>query len=334
MKKNIGIAIGVAVVVIALIIAFKPTSMEKKMEALYGNLQQYQLEGDMEITNGEDIKNYTLTIGYCLKDGVDLFKVDMYDKTINQSQQILRNADGVFVITPNLNQVFQFEGDWPLNSPKPYLLHTIKDVLNGEHEMTKQENGYLISSVASYSSVPSLCRQEIFLDKNAKPMWMIGYDTDDSMVLKITFRTVDTEATFDDQYFSVPKESMKETVSGSALQDVEEGLPWYPMQTFDAILTDENTVVVNGAKQHVLEFSGDKSFTLIQKPASSNDSIRVEAVSGTLIQDLDFIGYYRENCLTVMSELTEISIYSSDLGLDEMIQVVQSLQAAMLHSVK
>ena len=41
----------------------------------------------------------------------------MLDKGINQEQIIIRNADGVYVLTPALNQVYKFKGDWPLNIP-------------------------------------------------------------------------------------------------------------------------------------------------------------------------------------------------------------------------
>ena len=34
---------------------------------------------------------------------------------------MLRNKEGVYVLTPKLNQVYQFKGDYPLNSPKPYF---------------------------------------------------------------------------------------------------------------------------------------------------------------------------------------------------------------------
>ena len=127
--------IGVVVIIIALLIAFKPANVEKKMDDIYSKLDKYEITGEMEIASGEDFKNYNLTVGYKMEDGNEYFKVVMYDKSINQQQEILRNTDGVFVITPNLNQVFKFEGDWPNNSPKPYLLQNIKEVLTQEYTM-------------------------------------------------------------------------------------------------------------------------------------------------------------------------------------------------------
>ncbi|MDD6467877.1 MAG: hypothetical protein PUF50_06810 [Erysipelotrichaceae bacterium] len=331
MKKNVGIIIGIVVVVIALILAFKPASMEQKLNGVYKDIQHYEIEGQMELTSGEDIKNYMVTVGYQMSDGLEFFKVVMYDKTINQQQEILRNTDGVFVITPNLNQVFKFEGDWPLNSPKPYLLQNIREVLETEHTMEKKSEGYIIKSAASYSSVPTLVKQEIILDKKMKPLALIGYTNEDQIVLKLTFQKVDLKPEFSDDYFATPKEAMGKPVVSDSL---EYSLPWYPMQTFDAILSHENVMIVNEQQQHILEFTGEKSFTIVQKEAKRKDELQVEEVNGTLINELNIIGYYRENCLTVMSEQMEVNVYSTDLGMDEMIQIVQSLQVAIMNSPK
>lgn len=327
MKKNIGIIIGVIVVIVTLLIAFKPANVEKKLDSVYQNIKKYEIHGEMELTSGEDIKNYKITVGYQNVDDFDYFRVVMYDKSINQQQEILRNADGVFVITPNLNQVFKFEGDWPLNSPKPYLLQNIRQVLDGEYTMKKEENTYVMNSAASYSSVPSLVKQEIVFDKGMKPLSLVGYTADDQAVLKLSFQKVDLNPVFAEDYFLTPNKAMEEPVVSNGL---EYSLPWYPMQTFDAKLVNENILIVNDAKQHVLEFSGEKSFTIVQKEMARHKELEVQEVSGTFVNELNIVGYYRENCLTVMSEQMEINVYSSTLGMDEMLQVVQSLQVAVM----
>ena len=162
-----------------------------------------------------------------------------------------------------------------------------------------------------------------------KPLSLIGYTVDDAIVLKISFNKVDFNPIFDTDYFATPNKNLEASVVSTQL---EYSLPWYPMQTFDAILTNENIMVVNDGKQHVLEFSGDKNFTIVQKEMVRSDNLEVQSVSGTFVNELNLVGYYRENCLTVMSEQIEISVYSSELGMDEMLQVVQSLQVAMLNS--
>ena len=48
----------------------------------------------------------------------------------DQSQIILRNEEGVFVLTPALNKSFRFQSDWPQNSSQAYLYESlVRDIL-------------------------------------------------------------------------------------------------------------------------------------------------------------------------------------------------------------
>ena len=70
------------------------------------------------------------TYGY-FKDGEeDLFRVSLYDTNINQEQIMLRNKQGVYVLTPSLNQAYNFKSGWPLNSAKPYIYQSLLEVFD------------------------------------------------------------------------------------------------------------------------------------------------------------------------------------------------------------
>ena len=64
----------------------------------------------MEFINGEDIRQFYVEVAYEKNEDVDLFRVSLLDKGLNQEQILLRNADGVYVLTPALNQVYEFKG--------------------------------------------------------------------------------------------------------------------------------------------------------------------------------------------------------------------------------
>ena len=136
MKAKIIAGVGIAVLAIALIFAMKPKSFDKQFEKKMSDMNSYILEGNMEIAKGEDVKSYAVEVGYKKADK-DLFKVTLTDKELNQEQIILRNDAGVFVVTPSLNQIFKFEGDWPMNSPKPYLLQSSADIVKGKDSAIK-----------------------------------------------------------------------------------------------------------------------------------------------------------------------------------------------------
>ena len=67
-------------------------NMEKKLK----DADSYYLEGEMEIFNNEDTYNYDVSVSY-KKD--DFYKIKLVNKLNNHEQVILRNEDGVYVIT-------------------------------------------------------------------------------------------------------------------------------------------------------------------------------------------------------------------------------------------
>lgn len=61
------------------------------------NAKSYVLKGTMEIYSEEDTFTYSVEANF-LKD--NFYKVQLVNQTNNHEQVILRNGDGVYVITP------------------------------------------------------------------------------------------------------------------------------------------------------------------------------------------------------------------------------------------
>ena len=96
--------------------------LEKKIE----NVNSYYLEGIMEIMNNEDTYTYDVKVSY-QKD--DYYRIELINTMNNHEQVILRNDDGVYVVTPSLNKSFKFQSDWPYNNSQVYLLNSILEDL-------------------------------------------------------------------------------------------------------------------------------------------------------------------------------------------------------------
>lgn len=56
----------------------------------------YNIKGELEIINNEDSYLYDVEVAYKKN---DMFKVDLKNKVNNHEQIILRNSDGVYVLT-------------------------------------------------------------------------------------------------------------------------------------------------------------------------------------------------------------------------------------------
>jgi len=328
MKKKVIAGLGIVILVIALCFALKPKSFDKQFNRVMKDMNSYILKGDMEITKGEDIKTYAVEVGYKKVDENDLFKVSLLDKELNQEQIILRNTEGVYVVTPSLNQIFKFEGDWPLNSPKPYLLQSMVEFVNGEAaEITKNEDGYIIATPVVYPNNKNFVKQEMQFDKDANIVWVQIYNTDGSVELKIVFHTVEYNKEISDDYFAAPTSMEKPTTTNNVS---EADLPLYPSAVFDAQLSGKSEMNTNGVQKHILEFSGAKNFTVVENIRSGVEATQTVIMPGEMVDALDVIGFYDGNRLSAVVNGVEYTVFSDDLGPEEMMSVINSMQVAVM----
>lgn len=329
MKKNIWIIGGVVVVLLCgIFFFFKEDSFEKKMETLNENMNSYKLEGSMDIVKGEDIKKYAIEVGYKKSNDNDLFRVSITDKELNQTQVILRNKEGVYVLTPTLNQIFKFEGDWPLNSLKPYLIQSMNEILKSDScVIEKVEEGYKAKSNVNYPNNPNFKVQEMIFDENAHIRELSIFDESDVLQLAIVFNDTNYEAKLKDTYFELEKDLKSET--SSTLMD-EMQMPLYPMHVFDSTLTSAQSMEVATGMKYVLQYSGDKNFTIVESLRKQSENTETIIMAGELMDSIDAFGFYDGNHMQLIMQGVEYTIYSDDLAPEEMAQILNSMQVVVM----
>ena len=116
----------------------------------------------LKFNKREEIFKYNVEVNYL---DSNYYKVDMVNKANEHKQIILRNNDGLYVITPSLNKSFKFESTWPDNSSQSYILSSlIKDIKNDNNkEISKNEDGYIIKTTVNYPNNEELKYQKIYL---------------------------------------------------------------------------------------------------------------------------------------------------------------------------
>ena len=157
------------------------------------NSKSYKLSGTMEINNDEEIYTYSLE-SYYLKD--DYYKVVLVNQTNNHEQIILKNEEGLYVVTPNLNKSFKFDSVWPENSSQAYLLGNILTDIKNDNEVTMEEKDdkYIIKSKVNYPNNEELQYQKIYFDKNMKIEKVEVYNAEDIVKIKVNFKEVNMKA--------------------------------------------------------------------------------------------------------------------------------------------
>ncbi|MFR7592049.1 MAG: LolA family protein [Longibaculum sp.] len=323
-KKYIAIIAGVVLLVgVFCFFKLRPSSLEKMMKEANG-YKSYQLVCNMEMLENDELKSYQVTSSYASIDDKDYYKVELYDKSLNQAQVIVRNQDGVFVLTPSLNQIFQFKSDWPNNSPKPYIYQSLLSFIK-DNKPEKVKDGYLVNGKMTYENDDRIKSQEIKFDKNLKPVYVTVFDDDGTEIIKLTTTSfkanqdMKKEAFLQDQ---IMKESQNQYSSASS------SLPLYPVALMGSTLENEKVAKIDQTTNHILKFTGDKSFTIIESGSTASEKVDVEVVNGKMIDLIDGIAFENENQMTYVSSGVVCSLYSHDLTKEEMLAVLSSMQAS------
>ena len=165
-------------------------------------LKAYYMEGTLKLTNNDDTYEYDVEVNY-KKD--NKYKVSLKNKANDYEQIILKNNEGVYVITPSLNKSFKFQSDWPDNNSQSYLLDSVaKDLKNDSaYKFTQKDKNYIFTTKTNYPNNPKYVKQNIVLDKNQKLKKVEVQDEDGTTYIEFTANKIDNKAKFDDNQFDL-----------------------------------------------------------------------------------------------------------------------------------
>ena len=174
----------------------------KNLTDKINNLESYKLDGNLEVKNDNNSYSYNVEVSFMEK---DKFRVSLVNTSNNHEQVILRNDDGVFVLTPSLNKSFKFQSDWPYNNSQIYLLGSIIDDLNNDANLTKEEKDgkYIFTSKVNYPNNPDLVKQNVYVTKDLMLEKVEILNTNDEVEMSFKVNNTDYSPTFDESYFEV-----------------------------------------------------------------------------------------------------------------------------------
>ena len=288
----------------------------------------YRLSGTLEIYRNEE--KYTYAVDSSYKKG-DLFKVNLINQNNNHEQVILKNKEGVYVITPSLNKSFKFQSDWPYNNSQIYLLQPIITDLNNdtERKFEKTNDGYTITSKVNYSSERDFNTQKIYIDKDKNITKVEVLDSDNNVKMCLTVIDIDYKAKFEDNYFDAsnylkqieetPKEEQTNDKTTSKIEDIV-----YPMYVpVDTELSGQDIIETTNGERVILTFSGESAFTVIQETLNNTDATNY--VYGDPYLILDTVGSITDYSVSWISNGVEYSVMSDNMEIDELLTVAQSI---------
>ena len=335
----------------------------KKLNSNLDKSKSYYLEGNMEIINNEDVYTYDVKVSY-QKD--NYYKVELTNKSNNHEQVILRNKDGVYVVTPNLNKSFKFQSDWPNNNSQVYLLESIMKDINNDKDYTIKHNdsGYIISSVVNYPNNANLVKQNVYVDDDVNITKVEVLDNDSKAQIRMEFSKIELNHKFDDNYFdlnqiitvkedsdskeedntknkntddntsdkNVDNENKENKDDTSENKESEKTVTIddivYPMYLPDnTYLTSKESVDTDNGKRLILNFDGDSSFVLIEESSVYDKEGLVLPVSGSIDFVTDVLAVVSDNSITWSNGGIDYYMASDNLEVSELLQVARSISS-------
>jgi len=305
------------------------------------NSDSYYLSGNMELVNNEDVYTYDVMVSY-KKD--DYYKIELTNVINDHKQIILRNDEGVYIVTPSLNKSFKFQSDWPYNNSQVYLLSSLLDDISNDENRTfeTKDNEYVFTSSVNYPNNDKLVRQKVYFGSDYLPTKVLVMDTEGNTQIKMEFDKIDLKTNFNDTYFDLnsilnteelpPEEDKKDNVTQEPNDDSKVSetatlddiiYPMYlPVNTY---LTNQEKVSTENGERLILTFTGDKSFTLMEETVSYDSVAEIIPTYG----DVELIG----NSLAVVNDNSvnwfdggiEYYVVSDVMSTAELLDVVRSI---------
>lgn len=287
-------------------------------------VDSYHLEATMTIHNEEEKYDYLLDVLYKKEDN---FRVSMKNKANNHEQIVLRNKEGVFVLTPSLNKSFKFQSEWPYNDSQAYLLQTIiKDIKEDKDSaVIETDAGNMIKSKVNYANNSKLVEQNVYLDNENKitKIEVLDKSGKEQIIVNITACNYNVEVDNDD--FEVDN-NMSVSNNYDETFPKELGSIIYPLYIpQNTYLTSQDKVKKTDGERVILNFSGDKTFTVIEETVSASDEGTIVPMSGSIYQIADVFGIKEDNSISWISNGVEYYVVSEDLSEEELASVANSM---------
>lgn len=176
----------------------------KELDHVIGKLDSYQGAGKMTLQTGQQAQDYNVEVWYQTP---HYYRIALTNEAKDITQIVLRNDEGVFVLTPHLNKMFRFQSDWPENSGQVYLYQSLVQsiVMDNERQFAQEKDAYIFDVAANYQNA-MLARQKIWLNKkDYAPRQVQVSDDNNNVMVSVQFTQFEFGKKFDKDSFDMQR---------------------------------------------------------------------------------------------------------------------------------
>lgn len=295
----------------------------------WNDTKGYEIEATMEVRTGTEPRTYDVVVWHTKP---DFYRVTVKEQGEDVTQMIVRNEEGVFVVTPALQKSYKFKSDWPKGNSQAYLIGGLADDLKEDKAatMTEQEDAYLFEVATRNHEKTALPIEQIEINKKTMlptRVSLLNEALEEKVV--VTFNEVKLGTKRQAAEYAVEKFSEKEEKIATATDIVEKDFStYYPILNWTHTkLVDEKKVALDNTDMQriILTFEGEKPFTLFQQPALATSSV-VPVMSPGDPADLGYtIGAITDHSISWEKDGISFFMASTQLSREEMMEVAMTV---------
>lgn len=235
-------------------------------------LKSYESKATMTVTAHNSQQKYYIETWYMAP---NYYRIALGNDAKDITQVIVKNDDGIFVVSPQLKKSFRFKGDWAENQGHVYLYHAAVDrILKSKELKYDAAEGKLNFTMKMEPENPLVAQQRIVLNEtNLHPLQVALLDKDAKSVVSVDFNSFKTGVDYKKDSFT-PEAAM--ALAPTDAQPVMAGAkdfgiiePRYLPEGVTKLAPQETQSSV------MLRFSGNDPFTIIeQRPAAVSSALK------------------------------------------------------------
>ncbi|MEK4361670.1 DUF4367 domain-containing protein [Paenibacillus sp. FSL M8-0212] len=185
----------------------------KDLNEVVGEMESYQGAGVMTLHTGDTPQQYKVEVWH---QKPSYYRIALTNAKKDVTQIVLRNDEGVFVLTPSQNKSFRFQSNWPDNQGQVYLYETLIRSITGDttRQFADEKESYVFDVAANYNT-HALVRQKIWLNKSDyAPKQVEVSDSNANVVVDVKFDSFKFGTEFEKDAFDMQRNMTANTEEG------------------------------------------------------------------------------------------------------------------------
>lgn len=305
----------------------KNKPVETTFPEIVNGLTSYKLVGRLESNFPSGTKECEITTYYKSPNN---YRVEIQNPNNNETQIMVKNSSGVYVLIPSINKTFKVNSNWPGNTSYPYLLQSLRnDIVSDENLRTTTEGkDTIIELKAKLFNQDEQTTQKIIFGENKLPKEVLFYDSNQNLLTRFVVKSLEQNITIDDDQFNAT-ESLETLASYFDKNPIEfERLVSYPTYYPEGTSLKEETVTgTKDNKLAIMKFTGTSNFTIVEQFVNKATVATTEHINGDLYIMGGVFTFVGDNHIEFYENGVQYTIASNQVTQLEMIKMADSLRS-------